>query len=170
MQPTRNSKNILLGISYSVPLGIACYVTRYKNTTQYHSNITVRPTIWQHLFFEFWLVLVAHWRHQRAETRLENVRQFAGQKPWFPIIREVATWFFISRVGNKNNRVKGQGKIYANDVLKSKFITWIIEKNKVHPTGNRQICVEVIKIKFNVEVTFKVQRQLFADVLQNKRS
>ena len=31
--------------------------------------------------------------------------------------------------------------MYANDVIKNKFITWIIgiQKNKVHPTGNRQI-------------------------------
>ena len=30
--------------------------------------------------------------------------------------------------------------------------------------------VEVIKIKVNVKVVFKVQKQLFADVLQNRRS
>ena len=30
--------------------------------------------------------------------------------------------------------------------------------------------VEVIKIKVNVKVVFKVQKQSFADVLQNRRS
>ena len=38
----------------------------------------VRLTIWHHLFLEFWLVntwFSAHWRRQRAVTRLENVRQ-----------------------------------------------------------------------------------------------
>ena len=38
----------------------------------------VRLTISHHLFLEFWLVntwFFAHWRHQRAVTRLENVRQ-----------------------------------------------------------------------------------------------
>ena len=38
----------------------------------------VRFTFWHHLFLEFWLVngwFFAHWPHQRAVTRLENVRQ-----------------------------------------------------------------------------------------------
>ena len=43
--------------------------------TIYH---IVRLTIWNHLFLEFWLVrtwFCARWCHQRAVTRLENVRQ-----------------------------------------------------------------------------------------------
>ena len=39
---------------------------------------TVCLTIWHHLFLEFCLVntwFFAHWRHQRAVTRLENIRQ-----------------------------------------------------------------------------------------------
>ena len=39
---------------------------------------TVPLTIWHHLFLEFWLVdtwIFAHWRHQCAVTRLENVRK-----------------------------------------------------------------------------------------------
>ena len=35
-------------------------------------------TIWYQLFLEFWLIhtwIFAHWRHQRAVTSLENVRQ-----------------------------------------------------------------------------------------------
>ena len=38
---------------------------------------TVRLTILLHVFLELWLVntwFFAHWRHQRAVTRLENVR------------------------------------------------------------------------------------------------
>ena len=38
----------------------------------------VRLTIWHNLFLEFWLVnpwYFTHWRHQRAVTCLENVRQ-----------------------------------------------------------------------------------------------
>ena len=40
--------------------------------------ITVRLTMWHHLFLEFWLVdtwFLAYWRNQRAVIRLENVRQ-----------------------------------------------------------------------------------------------
>ena len=38
----------------------------------------VRLTMWHHLFLVFWLVdtwFFADWRHQRAATRLKNVRQ-----------------------------------------------------------------------------------------------
>ena len=38
----------------------------------------VRLTVRHHLFLEFWLVdtwFFTHWRHYRAATRLENVRQ-----------------------------------------------------------------------------------------------
>ena len=38
----------------------------------------VRVTTWYQLFLEFWLVhtwIFAHWRHQRAVTHFENVRQ-----------------------------------------------------------------------------------------------
>ena len=60
----------------------------------------VRLTNWHHLFLEFWLVntwFFARWRHQRAITRLENIRQLntmRGKKLGFqlshrqpPIIR-----------------------------------------------------------------------------------
>ena len=46
-------------------------------STTWHMH-TVPLTIWHHLFLEVWLVdtwIFAHWRHQRAVSRLENVRQ-----------------------------------------------------------------------------------------------
>ena len=42
------------------------------------SMLTYSSSYNLHLFVEFWLVdtwLFAHWRHQRAVTRLKNVRQ-----------------------------------------------------------------------------------------------
>ena len=56
--------------------------TRRNNIQEIDWNFTVtdivRPAIWHHLFLEFWLVstwFFAHWRHQRAVTHVENVRQ-----------------------------------------------------------------------------------------------
>ena len=52
-------------------------------------NHIVRFTIWHHLFLEFWLVNIwffAHWSHQLAAARLENVRQLniRRSKNWLP--------------------------------------------------------------------------------------
>ena len=76
---------------------------------------------------------------------------------------------WVCSVGNKCNRVKGHGKIYSNDVLKINSTTKIIgiEKNKVHPIGNRQI---MLLSKFKVKLVFKVQKQSFADISKNTRS
>ena len=52
--------------------------TLHWNLTLFCIKHTVRLTIWHHLFLEFWLVdtwFFIHWGHQRAVTRLENVRQ-----------------------------------------------------------------------------------------------
>ena len=57
--------------------------------------------------------------------------------------------------------------------LEIKFITGItgIEKNKVHPIGKQTDCpAEVMEIKFNVNLVFKVQNQSLADVSQNRGS
>ena len=46
-----------------------------------------------------------------------------------------------------------------------------LEKNKAHPIGEQtDYAVEVMKIKFNVKLVFKIQKQSFADVFQNRRS
>ena len=50
---------------------------RSKRVYGYSNEHIVGLTIWHHLFLEFWSVSTwcfAHWRHQRAVTRLKNVR------------------------------------------------------------------------------------------------
>ena len=56
-----------------------------------HFTCAFRLTICHHLFLEFWLIntwFFAHWRHQLAVTRLENVRQLniTRVKAGFPIV------------------------------------------------------------------------------------
>ena len=63
-------KDVRLGSSY-----VSANCVGNNENYIYH---TVRLTIWHHLFLKFWLVdtwFFAHWRHQRAVTRLEIVGQ-----------------------------------------------------------------------------------------------
>ena len=53
--------------------------------------------------------------------------------------------------------------------LKIKFMTRIIGFREKQSSSNRGID-EVMEIKFNVKLVFKVQKQSFADVSQNRRS
>ena len=52
--------------------------------------------------------------------------------------------------------------------LKIKFMTRIIGFREKQSSSNRGID-EVMKIKFNAKLVFKVQKQSFADVSQNRR-
>ena len=76
-------------------------------------------------------------------------------------------------VGNKCIRVKGHGRISQMTSLKIIFITRIILYREKQSLSNRKetdYVVEVFKIKFNIKLSFKVQKQPFADVLQNSCS
>ena len=80
----------------------------FTASERYH---IVRLTIWHDLFLKFWLVdtwFFAHWRHQRAATRLENVHQLnirQGKKLVFqlshrqPLIR---SGMLLCRVPTRN--------------------------------------------------------------------
>ena len=73
-----DKKNSVFTIHDNTSSDVKSFIIRgftKKNKLYWH---IVRLTIWHHLFLEFWLVntwFFAHWRHQRAVTRLENVRQ-----------------------------------------------------------------------------------------------
>ena len=62
-----------------------------KTNNRFYATHIVPLTIWHHLFLKFWLVdtwFFTHWRHQRAVTHLENVRQLnigRGKKPGFQL-------------------------------------------------------------------------------------
>ena len=77
-----------------------------------------------------------------AET-LELLNLFVGTKKCLATISVMKTQQNIQEsgdiVGNKRNRIKGHGTAYLTS-LKSKIcnINYDLQKNKVHPIGNRQ--------------------------------
>ena len=71
---------IIVETKYGFLKLVVIFFTRCRYVIQASINNVhiVRLTIWHHLFLDFWLVntsFFAYWRHQRAVTRLKNVRQ-----------------------------------------------------------------------------------------------